>query len=448
MAVEVRILCGDQLIKMDCLRWLTALFQPINHCVPEEQSRVFQYLPSYTRIDLEGRREGAMETALAFHHKKKIGSLGFWLSYFASTLVKCENPHDAFYSARCMLEWDPHFEIPSVDYRKSSFQLAVEILPHLDHGGTRFSSNVVYLLELLDFNPTSKEVDQGDLNRLRAVRDRRHRRTIEVDRAHGSHSNCDCASSAPSHTAVWICHEDFTVARYSGDYEQHFGRMERGVDNGLEISVRRSSQTRDHFSNLLQQNRTEDCLCMIGYDVETHIRSVIGLITSHAASGDFLIRSPAESHTWSYLVLRRAFGDIYEIVGHAVLDPHVLVQPYESDEGRSVIEPSSFEGMFPEPALGFDFWFDSEDVLAYVLATKDTRPGATLSPKAFELLDRTFTRSRFSSFATACFDAELQDGGTYCPECAIGYNMCICIHCGGKLSEPASPYFRQDPVER
>lgn len=392
-----------------------------------------------------------MQYALQFNHRKNIGSLGFWLDYFGSDFVQCENRHDAFYAARCMLKWDPHFEIPSVNYRKSSFQLAIEILPHLDQAGTQFPTNVELLLQLLDFNPTLKEVDQDDLHRLRATRRRRHRRTIEVDQAYECHSNCDCASSR---TAVWICHQSFTVEEDVPNdeqrFEQHFGRMDRAVDNGLEILVRRSSHPRDHFSDLLRENRPDDCLCVIGFDLDTKIRSVVGLITPHATAGDFLIRSPGPSW-WSYLVLRRAIGEIYEIVGHAVLDPHVRVQPYgleSSDNRRSASEPITLERTIPEPEFGFDFWFDDEDVLAYILATKDIERGPTLSPKALQLLHSTFTRSRFSSFATPCFDAELRDGGIYCPQCAIGYNVCICIHCGVRLKEPASPYFRQDPVER
>jgi hypothetical protein len=191
---------------------------------------------------------------------------------------------------------------------------------------------------------------------------------------------------------------------------------------------------------------------VFGLDLDIGTRNVIGVVTSQVQAGDLLIRFPEGGGPLkcrNYLVLRRSFDDIYGIVGYAVLHVGVRLQPFALDgEPLSAIEPRNPRNLSPIPPLGFDFWFDAEDVLAHVLNVEYPTNPSQVTPETFNLVNRSFTRTKFSSFATACFGIPDENLETYCSECLNGYTRTLCIHCGGSLGARGSPHFRQDPVER
>ena len=367
--------------------------------------------------------------------------------HYITDALECSKPHDAFYAFRDLLEWDPHFDTPAVDYTKSSIQLAIELLPHMGKKGVQFSSNVEELLELLSFDPNTDERNYGGDAELPGNVNEYPHFTAAADPTQKSGHDCACTSSSPSRTAVWICHELSYNMKYRDHISPWWGRLEQTPDNGLEILAEWSPESNRWFLDFLQRKRPDDCLSIIGVNEENNTRTVIGLITSQAKPGDFLISSPEEAPL-CHLVLRRTFDEVYQIIGYAIVDEAAHF-PYKPDEEvASAMNIGCWESESLCPVLGFDFWFDAQDVLAHVLAVKDITAHRGLNSSILSLVSRSFTRTKFSSFATVCFDAELQDESTYCPECAIGYTRRICVHCGGSLGSLGSPYFKQDPVER
>lgn len=75
MSVEVRILCGDRLAKMDGLRWLTGLFRTIQGYVNDCESE-FQESHVLKTHEAQYELSRPMCQVLAFHLIRHIGPLG------------------------------------------------------------------------------------------------------------------------------------------------------------------------------------------------------------------------------------------------------------------------------------------------------------------------------------------------------------------------------------
>ena len=214
----------------------------------------------------------------------------------------------------------------------------------------------------------------------------------------------------------------------------------------------------------IEHYRPEHSLSLIGVDVESGMESVIGCIIVKARPGDILISFPERRPGRNYLVLRRAFDDVYEIIGYAVTTfttyqitlgrqpafqpspiaptpPSFPNSPTSPISPASAPEPGSFDTE-PPPMLSFDLWLDAEDVIAHTMGNAEyiSRSGFASVPDVSNLVNRSFTRARFSSYATACFASYPEDLDRFCAECAGLDARHICMNCGGSLHAAGSPH--------
>lgn len=339
--------------------------------------------------------------------------------------LECSFPHDKIYASFSMLDWDEHFPRPQVDYGKSSIKLAEEVLPHLSTMGIEFPANVRDLLKLV-----SMDVQQDDVE-LQALWVRRN--AISARKPQSTSKDpvpvrCSCETPTPSPTAIWRCslwHDE----RFSAT------KLVQGSNNSLVVPTKPAKSVK---KRKIPRERPEHSLTILGNDVEKRTQEVVGFADRRARAGDVLVRAPGRMSGWEHLLLRRAYGDLYEIIGYAVIDADVELGGEEradeeahSSEQRAQSEPPDPAHTTADPFC-FDSRLDAEDVRAYTFPSGNRHRIHGIED-AVKLINCSFKRSRFSSFATACLGEKPLNIDSSCSECAIGSRKKIRIECGGNL---------------
>lgn len=258
---------------------------------------------------------------------------------------------------------------------------------------------------------------------------------------HGCGGQCACVRQVPSKASIWFC---MSLAGENARFDYNIGVISVQSNNTASVSTSRTTKGKGQQETDVRWElekaltaSSEHCLPLTGVDDESGTRKLVGVISKPAEDGDLLVEIPDRSIRCVYLVLRKASSDLYEIVGLASIEPGTILERPE------------------DPALsGIDLWLDAKDILAYAVPLRDSI-GEALDGRPPEvdglsaLLDRSFTRARFSSFATICSHTAVPRQHRYssCAVCALGWERQVCINCGGNLSRTSSRESPQLEVE-
>lgn len=419
---QIVLFCGDNAVTMDVVRWIIGLFHWVTLGVADKDALAERLVRHVKRYE----SNGPIWQVMVAYFAQDIGPLGGWLDYLMNGL-KCFYRADTIYASRDVLTSDQHFDVPQVDYQKSAVQLVREVLPHIGMVGIGFPANVRMLLDLVSDDHAT------DSGYLQALWDNRNgkapQRSADTTSAKAS-VRCDCGFPSPSRTAIWRC-------SLWHDEQSGAATLRRGTGGQLQVSFSRELSTymnsKKYQADLLTQ-RPPGSLSLTGVDMIEGSSLVIGCISSQAKPGDFLIADPGGARGHRYLVLRYVYDEIHEVIGCAVILPSIGLRPGSRQQHEV---PFVGEVIVPEQqevdSAFFDFWLDADDVLAHAFPLGN-RSGKLEIQDTLRLVNHSSTRSRFSSFATACSGDRPINLDSSCPECATGTKLQLCVECGVDLT--------------